>query len=205
LPHVNRSCSCRRTRGSQEHSVGHRQPRPVHLTAQHRQLMPKHDNLELLEVVRARTQAREQSRRPTRPGAAAPPQPRPRTRPPPRRRGDAANARRRLPGRPHHSGPLVQTPPGRKPAPRGKTAPTNTHNQPTPPQTDQQATNQHTQLRLPCRSPRILRHPTGVGWSAIHPASTCAVPDLIADVSALTSARTCAHTARARCSPGLKP
>jgi hypothetical protein len=48
-----------------------------------------------------------------------------------------------------------------------------------------------------CRTSRILRHPTGVGWSAIHPASTCAVPDLIADVSAHTPARTLrAHRTR---------
>ena len=45
--------------GSKEDSIGRPQPRPSNLTAQHRQLVAKHHDLQLLELLRAKTQRRE--------------------------------------------------------------------------------------------------------------------------------------------------
>jgi hypothetical protein len=43
-----------------------------------------------------------------------------------------------------------------------------------------------TESSCACRTSRILRHLTGVGWSAVPAETTCAAPDVIADVSAHT-------------------
>jgi hypothetical protein len=51
------ACSCRSCASCrEEHPIAHRQRRPTRLSARHRDLVPEHHNLKLLELVRAQSQ-----------------------------------------------------------------------------------------------------------------------------------------------------